>query len=803
MNIFETKNARYCILYTSLFYLFTIIFTNIDNIESDKITSLILYTNVGIYVKFISTLAVGVILSYLPSLIRDTYNSYVQPKFYNCSKLFIFERYLIIIIYLLYNLIMLACMSKKYDIIGRLHLILFRMVLICVLNNTCQILSKSEFKNIWSERNVFIVQLFGTIALTINFVIINYYLFMILILIASIIKIYLTFKYYYNLNISAMFSSNIKHWEEQPIFFASLLSIITNIHFLVYVLKLKGDAISSQNINSIALQGVITFQFIRFYILMYCFSLIPSLISDINNYNYQIVKQLKTETDHEMRTPLMVAKESILYTINTLFPKISTGNLTEMNQTINLIKENCVDTFDAIEVAISQITKQSDFRKLLNNNQTYELSDIDIFEVIKRVTYMFLQTAATEGITINIISNYYNDNTFNKKCILYSDYNCLRVIITNIISNAIKFSGKSVNRNNGIIDVNILSYFKLDNKKSSSIIPLINDIESNPAHNIICIRISDNGIGISETDLKKLGNEGFQIKPENQAGGGSGYGIGIIKKHIENLGGSVKIYSKLNEGTTFEINFPLKRYEDIEMVVVSNSNDDLNNHDHFCENLKSPICAVKNRQNLENDSEIDFTQIKINDEVTYQTNVLIVDDSAMVRKVTSRKFKDYGWNVDVLEDGQDVINLINNEYTTFKHKYDIIFLDNQMKIINGPQVAHELRKNGYTKPIFGLTGNVERALAIDFQSKGANAIISKPYTDNIFFDTLDNYNTNYNVNTKNICRKSSRKNIDLKYEFNSKTNSWDILIKKENIWCKHIEFYINSENSLDIMYYDI
>ena len=70
------------------------------------------------------------------------------------------------------------------------------------------------------------------------------------------------------------------------------------------------------------------------------------------------------------------------------------------------------------------------------------------------------------------------------------------------------------------------------------------------------ITIRDNGIGMTDENLKKLGNDGFQIKPENQAGGGSGYGIGIIKRHIKNLNGNLTISSELNKGTTFIVTFP-------------------------------------------------------------------------------------------------------------------------------------------------------------------------------------------------------------------------------------------------------
>jgi signal transduction histidine kinase len=72
----------------------------------------------------------------------------------------------------------------------------------------------------------------------------------------------------------------------------------------------------------------------------------------------------------------------------------------------------------------------------------------------------------------------------------------------------------------------------------------------------VCIRISDNGKGIKETDINKIFDPFFTTKP---VGKGTGLGLsisfGIIQKHH----GSIDVKSKPGEGATFEIRLPIRQ----------------------------------------------------------------------------------------------------------------------------------------------------------------------------------------------------------------------------------------------------
>ena len=69
--------------------------------------------------------------------------------------------------------------------------------------------------------------------------------------------------------------------------------------------------------------------------------------------------------------------------------------------------------------------------------------------------------------------------------------------------------------------------------------------------------ISDNGIGISESDLTKIWNRFYQANPSrSNPDGSSGLGLAMVKWIIENHGGEIKAESVLNEGSTFSFKLP-------------------------------------------------------------------------------------------------------------------------------------------------------------------------------------------------------------------------------------------------------
>lgn len=77
---------------------------------------------------------------------------------------------------------------------------------------------------------------------------------------------------------------------------------------------------------------------------------------------------------------------------------------------------------------------------------------------------------------------------------------------------------------------------------------------------LISIRVADTGIGIPSDDLPRIFEGFYRVdKARSRASGGTGLGLSIVKHLSEQMGGSVSVTSKTNEGTTFTVTIPSSR----------------------------------------------------------------------------------------------------------------------------------------------------------------------------------------------------------------------------------------------------
>lgn len=112
---------------------------------------------------------------------------------------------------------------------------------------------------------------------------------------------------------------------------------------------------------------------------------------------------------------------------------------------------------------------------------------------------------------------------------LLADANEMEIVFNNLISNAVKY-----NKDGGKVDVCICDRGK--------------DLE---------IKISDNGIGMSEEDSNKIFQDFVRIKnSKTKEITGSGLGLSITRKMIEQYNGTIEVESRPDEGTTFTVSLP-------------------------------------------------------------------------------------------------------------------------------------------------------------------------------------------------------------------------------------------------------
>ncbi|MBR6275066.1 MAG: HAMP domain-containing histidine kinase [Lachnospiraceae bacterium] len=180
--------------------------------------------------------------------------------------------------------------------------------------------------------------------------------------------------------------------------------------------------------------------------------------------------------------------------------------------------------------------KAVDMDRLINELTTYSNIDND------RIPYKFLRINIADyfddcieeiGLDLeqrSIVCNY--TNLVPKDTVVIADPEQLKKVINNIISNSVKYLDKP----DGVIEIRLLD-------KGDSVM----------------IEIEDNGCGIAQHDLTKIFDRFYRSDASrNSAQGGSGIGLSIVKKIIEDHGGYIWATSKEKEGTC--MHFVLRKY---------------------------------------------------------------------------------------------------------------------------------------------------------------------------------------------------------------------------------------------------
>lgn len=224
---------------------------------------------------------------------------------------------------------------------------------------------------------------------------------------------------------------------------------------------------------------------------------------------------LLAEIMHELKTPLMAIRSASELMSRPNFPQEKHAELVQM------IRREAI--------RLSNMTKDFlDFARLESGRVRLKNDDVDLMVLILDVVRIAESQAAARHITITTQladELLYTD----RQPLLQGDSDRLKQVLLNFVSNAIKY-----NVENGRIS-----------------------ITTHPNDDEICIAISDTGRGIAAEDIPHLFERFYRVPNAESSAEGSGMGLAIAKKIVEQHGGHVEVESVVEEGTTFTIFLPL------------------------------------------------------------------------------------------------------------------------------------------------------------------------------------------------------------------------------------------------------
>ncbi len=305
--------------------------------------------------------------------------------------------------------------------------------------------------------------------------------------------------------------------------------------------------------------------------------------------------------------------------------------------------------------------------KTVSEEAEVQIETVNLNELTDAVVKIVSANAERKKISIK--------NHIPAEISLETDQNILRIIIHNILSNAIKFSFP-----NERVEI---SYEKTTNY-----------------HSLV---IFDNGIGMSQEQVTELLNDTPHISISGTDGEeGSGLGLMICHEFAKKINGNIAIDSKPGKGSTFSIQIPHLNKGNFE-TLKDNKTQAPQFKSSFVEKQISTVSSPKFQQG---DMPV----------------ILIVDDN-LGQRTNMRFFLEKEYTILEAENGRDAFDQAN------KIIPDLIVSDVMMPQMNGFEFCEKIKTNALTShiPIILLTAKSLKSDKIHGLESGADDYMTKPF----------------------------------------------------------------------------
>ena len=316
-----------------------------------------------------------------------------------------------------------------------------------------------------------------------------------------------------------------------------------------------------------------------------------------------------------------------------------------------------------------------DLARIENDKTEMEYSVSDIEKDFRNCLAMFRNQADSKGQTLTV-------TTQLPYPYIYADIPHLTEVCTNLVSNAVKYTGAG-----GIIRCGVTQ--KPGEKEGWC---------------DTVVTVADNGIGMSQEFQKHI-FEPFERERTSTVSKveGSGIGMGIVKKLVGLMGGTVEVESKIGVGSTFTVTIPCRIASEDEIQAKR----EINPSDQKC------LCG---------------------------TRILLTEDNDLNAEIATELLQEEGCTVDRAKDGVECVDMLEK---AANGTYQLILMDVQMPVMNGYDATKKIRRMDDPQkaniPIVAMTANAfseDKQVALD---AGMNDHIAKPINMSVLVPTLRKY----------------------------------------------------------------
>ena len=406
-----------------------------------------------------------------------------------------------------------------------------------------------------------------------------------------------------------------------------------------------------------------------------------------------------TNITHEFRTPLTLIIGPIERAL-----KLSTNP--KVIEQLNFVNNNS-------KHLLSLVNQLMDFRKVESGNMPVSLKSGNFDTFIEDILLPFKALSEENHVKINYFRHLKNPY-------IMFDREAMTKIITNLVSNALKFSPQNTH----------IDFYAAVLKNSKQ----------------VYIGISDCGPGVVEEDIEKIFNSFYQsnnqenVNPNIQQG--TGIGLYVCKRLVNLLGGDIYVKNNKTQGATFRMLIPLTDVENYETAPASGVLESISVNEY--------------------DDEIDDY---LKEDSSYKMSILVVEDNSDMRQFIRSILSDT-YTVVEASNGKNALYALKNQ------NVDLILSDLMMPEMDGIEFAKVVKSdiNISHIPIIILTAKTSRDSQLESFRSGVDDFITKPFDEAVLKAKIqslienrkkyrERFMTDMNVESLNIPEESSDKKL--------------------------------------------
>lgn len=336
-----------------------------------------------------------------------------------------------------------------------------------------------------------------------------------------------------------------------------------------------------------------------------------------------------------------------------------------------------------------------DFSKIEAGKMKIVPVEYELASVLNDLVNMVRKRAEDKGLSVSV----YVDPSIPH--VLYGDEIRIKQIITNILTNAVKYTEE------GQVELSVrwkaCGIGELQKLDDSVLELLEHDSRGSCNENITLeISVKDTGIGIKEEDLPKLFDTFERIEEKrNRTIEGAGLGMNITQMLLNLMGSQLQVESVYGQGSTFSFDIIQKVVDDRPIGNFENA-------------LRKYIATEKKyHQSF----------------VAPEASILVVDDTEINLTVFKNLLKQTKVQIDTATSGFECLRM------TSLRKYDIIFLDHRMPEMDGIQCLQHLKENesglNFNTPVIALTANAVSGSREMYLDAGFDDYMTKPISTGV------------------------------------------------------------------------